>query len=103
MLLLFIGANVIWSIQRFNHNKLNLITNSVDYPKALPECEKESNYKDLWDYMSNGCHYSTEDFVRTILDRVLFLTIAILVSRVLYKVLCTRKLNKKDYRLIDQE
>lgn len=103
LILFFIGAYVLWSIQRFNHNKQDLITNAIDYPQGLPECEKESNYTDLWDYMSYGCHYSTEDFIRTNIDRVLVLTISILLSRILYKVLVSSKTKKEDNSLIDQE
>lgn len=103
VLLLFVGANVIWSIQRFESNKQDLIKNAIDYPQGLPECEKESNYADLWDYMANGCHYSTEEFISTIIDRVLVLTIAILLSRILFKALLSSKTKKKNTILIDQE
>jgi hypothetical protein len=103
LLLLFVGANVLWSIQRFESNKQDLIHNAVDYPQGIPECEKESNYDDLWDYMTNGCHFSTEEFISTIIDRFLVLTIAILLSRILFNVLLTCKTKKKDIGLIDQD
>ena len=102
LLVLFIGSNILWSIQRFNHYRQDMINNAIDYPLGLPECEKESNYEDIWDYMQNGCHYSTEDFFRTILNRVLVLTISILVSRILYILWKSRKRKRKDAQVLDQ-
>jgi hypothetical protein len=103
LLLFFVASNVIWSYQRFEFNKQDLIKNAINYPKSLPECEKESNYTDLWDYMSNGCHFTTENFILTNIDRVLILTIAILSSRILFLMHTYRKSNKKNQGLIDQE
>ena len=102
LLVLFIGSNILWSIQRFNYYRHDMINNTTDYPIGLPECEKESNYLDIWDYMQNGCHYSTEDFFRTILNRVLVLTISILVSRILYILWKSRKRKRKDAQVLDQ-
>lgn len=104
MLLLFVGTNVTFSILRFESNKQDLLQSKIDFdPQQLPECEKESNFEDIWDYMSNGCHYSTEEFISTIIDRVLILTITILLSRILFKTFSSSKIKKKDLNLIDQK
>ena len=101
LLILLVTSNVIWSIQRFESNKQTLIHNRID-PHNQPDCEKESNYEHIWDYMANGCHYSTQDFISTRLDEVLVLTISILLSRILLISLLSIKSNKKDQSLLDQ-
>lgn len=103
ILLLFIGANILWSIQKFNRNKADLISNAIEYPQSLPECEKESNYADLWDYMANGCHYPVEEFIGTLLNRVLGLTLAILLSRITFNYLKTNRSNRKNNRQIRKD
>ncbi len=101
LLILFIASDILWSVNRFNSNKHDLSINAIEYPQTLPDCMKETNFESLWHYMSNGCHFTTEEFIGRIVDRILILTIAILLGRILINII--RKKNKKrtDPSIID--
>jgi hypothetical protein len=103
LLLLFISSSILWSIHQFNTNKIALQTSTIEYPLRLEECEKESNFENLWDHMINGCHYTIKEFTGNIIDRVLVLTIFILLSRILFRFIQLKKSKQNDPEIIDQE
>lgn len=102
LLIFLIGTNIYWQIDRFNETRSDMLSGKIEYPKLLPECEKESNYANLWDYMENGCHYSTEDFLKTLLNRVLIFTTAFLTVRIFHGIITNRKRKVDSPDIIDQ-
>ncbi|MDX2360375.1 MAG: hypothetical protein QNK23_06190 [Crocinitomicaceae bacterium] len=103
LLLCFIFSSIAFSINRFETNKNEILSHSFDWPEYLPECENESNYDDLWDYMSNGCHYTVADFSRGIFNRTGILLIAVLATRIFARGIRFKRKGKMDHTIIDQE
>ncbi len=102
-ILLFVTSSILFSINTFNTSKKNLLTHKIEYSRHIQECEKESNYKDLWDYMSNGCHFTTEEFIRNLIYKVLALIIMILLSKTILKAFQLKNTKRKNLSIIDQE
>ena len=101
-ILLFTFSTIVWNTNRFNSHKRDLETNAIEYPLHLSECEKESNFENFWDYIQNGCHFTVDDFVGSLLNKVLILTLAILLSKTLLEIVQTKRKKRKDPRVIDQ-
>jgi hypothetical protein len=103
LFVIFILSSLVWGINRFESNKLDYQMNVYDdLPSSIPACTKESNYANFWDYISNGCHYTTLDLAESYLNQILILTIAILSTRILLKVLRSKEKKKKNPSLLDQ-
>lgn len=95
-------SSLIWSINRFEANKLDYKMGVYDdLPESIPACVKESNYIDFWDYIANGCHYSAADLAGGYLNHLLILTLAILTTRILLIAYRSKRKNH-DTALLDQ-
>lgn len=102
LILLFTSSAILWNINRFNSHKRDLESKAIEYPLHIPECEKESNFESFWDYIQNGCHITVDDFVGSLLNKVLILTIAILLSRTISSIIIVKRNKRKDKSIIDQ-
>lgn len=102
LILFFTASNVAWNIDRFNSQKRDLETGKIEYPMHIPDCEKESNFDSFWDYIQHGCHITVDDFVGSLLIKVLIFAITLLIGRTALLLLIGKRKRSMDKHLIDQ-
>ena len=74
---------------------------NLDAPSSTPECMFESNYLTYWDYLSNGCHITTSDLIRGLIDRTTFWIIVVLIVKLMFEVAQNRRDIRRHTELLD--
>ena len=93
IILVIISTSLLWNINRFELHKLQYQKDEIAI-HSEPECYKEINYKNYWDYINNGCHVSVTDLVLSLTYRMLIWSLTIVIIK--YVLTKTRTVKKVD-------
>ncbi len=93
IILVIISTSLIWNINRFEFHKQQYQNGEIAI-QSEPDCYKEINYKNYWDYINNGCHVTVTDVVLSLIYRILIwsLTLA-LIKYILTKTRTDKKVD----------
>lgn len=98
IVLILIVSNHLWNLNQFNDLKE---MGQMGISPAAPECFKESNYRDYWDYISNGCGLTIDSVLLNIFYKIIiWLTILPTVFYLFKKTLVKKK--KRETKLLDE-